>query len=168
MRLLYEDANYFKTTLFNSFDYKEIEIIQSIKNDFKENSQTYYELNKFLGSKSKILHFADDYGQLDVLLALQESQRKIDCFIENEIKRSCAKTNHYLKKRDIRYFNNVNEIDINKYESIVITSLHFNIEINSFTGTIILFNNEVIQQSLINSGFKIVNVNSKFMSLKKQ
>lgn len=167
MRLLYEDVNYFKSTLFNSFDYKETEIIQSVKDDYQENCQTYYELNKFLGSKSKILHFADDYGQLDVLLALQESQRKIDCFIENEIKRSCAKTNHYLKKRAIHYFDNVNEIDIKRYESIVITSLYFNIEINSFTGTIILFNNAVIQQNLINSGFKIVNENSKFISLKK-
>ena len=167
MRLFYEDANYFKSTLFNSFDYKEIEIIQSVKNDFKENYQTYFELNKFLGTTSKILHFADDYGQLDVLLTLQESQRKIDCYIENEIKRSCAKTNHYLKKRAIHYFENVNEIDINKYESIVITSLHLNIEIDSFTGTIILFNNVLIQQSLLNSGFKIVNENSKFMILKK-
>ncbi len=168
MRLQYEDADYFKSTLFNSFDYKETDIIQSVKDDFKVNSQAYYELNAFLGSKSKIFHFSDDYGQLDVILALQQSQRKIDCFIENESKRSCAKTNHFLKKRAIHYFDTVNEIDIKKYESIVITSSSFNCEIDSFTGTVILFNEIVIQQNLINSGFKIMNENSKFIILKKQ
>jgi hypothetical protein len=167
MRLQYEDADYFKSTLLNSFAYKETDIIQSVKDDFIENSRAYYELNSFLGSKSKILHFSDDYGQLDVLLALQQSQRKIDCFIENEIKRSCAKTNHYLKKRGIRYFDSINEIDSKIYESIVITSSSFSFEIDSFTGTVILFNNEVIRQKLINSGFKIMNENSKFIILKQ-
>jgi len=168
IRLQYENANYFKSTLLNSFDYKETAIIYSVKEDFKENCHTYFELNKFLGIKAKILHFSDDYGQLDVLLALQQSQRKIDCFIENEIKRSCAKTNHYLKKRAIIYFDNLNEIDIKKYESILITSSSFNFKIDSFSGTIIiLFNNIEIRQNLVNSGFKTVNENRKFIILRK-
>ena len=162
-----EEANYFKSALFNSFDYKEIEVIQSVKNDFKENNLTYFELNKVLGSKAKILHFADNYGQLDVLLALQQSHRKMDCFIENELKRSCAKTNHYLKKRSIHYIDTTNEIDVDKYESIVITSPHFNLEIGTFTGEIVLFKNDAIQASLINKGFKVTNENSKFSILKK-
>ena len=44
-----EDANYFKSTLFNSFDYKEMDVVQSVKEDFNANSQTYFELNKVLG-----------------------------------------------------------------------------------------------------------------------
>lgn len=162
-----EDANYFKSTLFNSYDYKEIEVVQAVKVDFKANNQTYYELNKQFGSKAKILHFADDYGQLDVLLALQESLRKIDCFIENDLKRSCAKTNHYLKKRSINYIENTSEIDVNKYESILITSDHFNLEIDTFTGTIVLFKNDKIQSDLMDKGFKVVSDTIKYVTLKK-
>lgn len=162
-----EDANYFKSTLFNSFDYKEMDVVQSVKEDFNANSQTYFELNKVLGSKAKILHFADDFGQLDVLLALQESQRKIDCFIENDLKRSCAKTNHYLKKRSINYLDSTTEINTLKHETILITTAHFNFEMDTFLGTIVLFKNLEIQSYLMNKGFKIVNENSKYIILKK-
>ena len=37
-------------------------------------------------SKAKILHLANDYGQLDVLFALQEPQRKIHSFIADRRK----------------------------------------------------------------------------------
>ena len=50
----------------NSFAYKETDIIQSVKDDFIENSRAYYELNSFLGSKSKILHFSDDFKQEEI------------------------------------------------------------------------------------------------------
>ena len=162
-----EDANYFKQTLFNSFAYKETDVVQSIKEDFKQKSQTYYELSKNIGAKSKILHFADDFGQLNVLLALYESQRKIDSYIENENKRSVAKTNHFLKKRAIHYFNQSSEIDVSNYETILITSLDFDMNISMFTGNVIVLNNNEIKQKLMISGFNKVSETKQFIILKK-
>ncbi|WP_278019968.1 lysophospholipid acyltransferase family protein [Flavobacterium ginsengisoli] len=81
-----EGPDYFKTMLINSYDYKEIEIGQSVKKDLKHNLETYYSLNKHVQPKAKILHLGSDYGQLDVLLALHEPQRKIFSFINDEEK----------------------------------------------------------------------------------
>lgn len=98
-----EGPDYFRHHLFCSFDYKEPEIIAAVRTDFKAHSLIYHELNKHLSAKAKVLHLSNDYGQLDVLLALQQSQRSIVSFISDKEKRSVAKTNHWLKKRNIAY-----------------------------------------------------------------
>ncbi|MEN9489427.1 MAG: hypothetical protein RL494_1692 [Bacteroidota bacterium] len=167
MRAKYEDANYFKSTLLNSFDYKETHIIQAVKNDFSQNNALYFELNKHIGSHAKIAHFANDYGQLDVLLALQQSNRKIDSYIVDENKRNVAKTNHYLKKRTIRYCDNLDNIDFNSYHLILISDKSFNFDITTFVGEIIVLNNPEIKLNLIAQGFKISADNMQITVLKK-
>ena len=162
-----EDANYFKRTILNSFAYKENWIVQNVKDDFKQNNVLYNELSKSLGDKAKILHIADDYGQLDVLLTLYESQRRIDSYIGDENKRNCAKTNHFLKKRAIHYFDNWDDIELTKYDSILITNPDFTNEIDAFDGTIIVVNNKEIRQKLIHCGFSQVNGTNNFIILKK-
>ncbi len=150
-----EDATYFKRALFTSFDYKEPAILQAVKSDFNANHQWYHQLNSYLGSKSKILHLADDFGQLDVLLALQESQRKIDSYIPDEEKRSVAKTNHYLKKRNIQYWDSVASLDVSKYEFLLISTATFSIEIATFTGTIVVLKHASLKNVLLQHGFHL-------------
>lgn len=162
-----EDANYFKRTLFNSFDYKELEVIQAVKEDFKANHQLYYDLNKCISNKAKILHFANDYGQLDVLLTLQESTRKIDSIISNEDKKSCAKTNHYLKKRAISYLENSDAIDWNKYEYLLISDSDFSTDIATFTGIVIVIQHKAIKENLMQKGFQLQSENDAIFILKK-
>lgn len=162
-----EDSNYFKRTLFNSFDYKEPEVIQAVKEDFKANHQLYYDLNKYISSKAKILHFANDYGQLDVLLTLQESTRKIDSVIHNEDKKMCAKTNHYLKKRTISYLEKSDAIDWNKYEILLISDPDFSTDIATFTGTVIVLRYNLIKENLIQNGFQLQSENDSIFILKK-
>ena len=84
MRNEIEDANYFKKNLVNSFDYKEKFVIDAIKKDLNNHLELYFELNKHIDSRAKILHLGDDFGQLDVLLVMQEPQRKVDSFISTE------------------------------------------------------------------------------------
>jgi 1-acyl-sn-glycerol-3-phosphate acyltransferase len=93
MRLDLEGPNYFKKMVMNSFAYKEAEVIQAVKIDFDQHLELYYKLNSVISPKAKMLHLANDYGQLDVLVSLQESQRKIDSFIADDQKRAVAKTN---------------------------------------------------------------------------
>jgi len=132
-----EDALYFKSTLLNSFDYKETDIIQSVKNNFIKNNHLFFRINSFVGAKDTILHFANDYGELDILLSLQQSQRKIDSYIEDENYRNVAKTNCYLKKRTITYLDK-KPIVFEKYQVILISNNIFLEEISTFTGTLIL------------------------------
>ena len=150
-----EDHNYFKMTLFNSFEYKESEIVKNVKQDFRQNSEMYYQLNSLIGKKARVLNFADDYGQLDVLLTLQESQRKVDSFIQDEVKRSCARTNYFLKKRSIRYLDTFSETDLSLYDVLLITDTNFSEDINTFNGLIIILRNERALEYFKKLGFQI-------------
>ncbi len=98
-----EGPDYFRKMLLHSFDYKEMEVVQSVKKDLKAHLETYAKLNNLIGEKAKILHIANDYGQLDVLLTLQQPQRRIVSFIANAHQRAVAQTNYLLHRRHISY-----------------------------------------------------------------
>ena len=105
-----EDENYFQQTLFLSFLYKDNEVIQSVKDDFRKNKTLYFILNRHIGEDDTILHISDDYGQIDILLALQEGNRKIFSYNPNAEKREIARQNYLLKRRKIIYPENIAEI----------------------------------------------------------
>lgn len=110
MRREIEGPDYFRKILLHSFDYKETEVVDSVRKDLKVHLDAYAKLNNYLGEKDKILHIAHDYGQLDVLLALQQPQRKIVSFIADTHKRAVAQTNYLLQKRHISYADALPEI----------------------------------------------------------
>ena len=121
MRMDIEDENYFKKMIIKSFAYKERAIISSVKDNLKLNLALFYNLNKVIEPKAKILRIADDYGEFDLLLTLQESQRKIDSYIKNIEKREIASTNYILKKRSISYLNSLENLDF-KYDNLIVNS----------------------------------------------
>jgi len=162
-----EDANYWKKTLINSYDYKEIEIGQAVKKDFRQNADVYYRLNKQIDSKAKIAHIANDYGQLDVLMALQQPQRKITSVIADEEKRSVAETNYVLKKRHIRYFESIPKET--KYDVLLISDQNINLtfETVNVSDTIILVNNPEFKSIIESFGFAVTNEQQGLIVLKK-
>ena len=121
MRMDIEDENYFKKMIIKSFAYKERAIISSVKDNLKLNLALFYNLNKVIEPKAKILRIADDYGEFDLLLTLQESQRKVDSYIKNIEKREIASTNYILKKRSISYLNSLENLDF-KYDILIVNS----------------------------------------------
>jgi hypothetical protein len=162
-----EGPSYFKRTIINSFDYKEMPIIRAVKNDFNQNLERYYQLNKYLAPKAKVLHLCDDYGQLDVLLALQEPQRKIVSLISNDEKRAVAKTNYWLKKRAI-YYPESNEIE-SRYDVILISDKNASIEAwASKTNCVILLSEVPLKNTLLDLGFSIVTEENQILVLKKE
>ena len=68
MRTEIEDEDYFKNKLFLSFLYKENDVVKQVKDDFRQNKTLYFSLNKNISKTAHILHIANDFGQLDVLL----------------------------------------------------------------------------------------------------
>ncbi|MEY8761489.1 MMPL family transporter [Chryseobacterium sp. MD-1] len=104
-----EDENYFKKKLFLSFLYKETEVVQQVKEDFKTNKSVYFELNKHIPKDATILHIADDYGQTDVLLTLQQAGRKIFSLIADPEKREIAAQSYIVKRRKISYIKDISE-----------------------------------------------------------
>lgn len=168
LRKEFEDENYFKSKLFLSFLYKELEIIKEVKEDFEIRKAIYFNLNKYIKADAKILHIANDYGQLDVLLALQQSKRKISTFIEDEEKRAVASTNYLLKKRKIVYLDllsNDNKADI------LLISADFdsqkNTELINDVQQIILLHQLELKHHFRSHGFEIDVEEQDFLILKK-
>ncbi len=157
MRLELEDSNYFKKMILNSFDYKENEIIKNVKNDLNSHLELYYELNKHIDSKAKIFHISNDYGQLDVLLSLQQSERKIDSYIAEDDKRAVAKINYIVKKRHINYLEALPE-NSKAYNVVLISDKNCNVsleEISILATTIILLKAKNIKENVMHYGFGV-------------
>jgi 1-acyl-sn-glycerol-3-phosphate acyltransferase len=158
MRQDLEGSDYFKKIIFNSFDFKEMEVISAVKDDLNRNLGLYHKLNKYyIDSKAKVLHYGNDYGQLDILLSLQESQRKIVSFIQDEEKRAVAKTNYILKKRNIHYLEDKKDISQNNYNVVLISDKNIeNLEeVTKLADCIILINNTNLKDLIVNFGFKV-------------
>ncbi|KQB38824.1 1-acyl-sn-glycerol-3-phosphate acyltransferase [Flavobacterium aquidurense] len=165
-----EGPEYFKKMLIHSYDYKEIEIIDGVKKDLQHNLETYYNLNKYLSAKAKILHLANDYGQLNVLLTLQEPQRKVFSFIADEEKSLVAKTNYFLKKRKISYPDDIELALENKYDAVLISDENYKEDLEkiiSTTSCVILINNPGLKNTLINLGFESVSEENSIIVFKK-
>jgi len=165
-----EGPDYFKKMVIHSYDYKEIEVTNSVKNDLKHNLETYYRLNKHLSAKAKILHLANDYGQLDVLLTLQEPQRKVISFIADEEKLAVAKTNYFLKKRKISYLDHLELSLENQYDAVLISDENYKEDLEkiiSITSCVILINSSGLKNSLIKFGFQSVAEENSIIVLKK-
>lgn len=158
MRSDFEGPDYFRAKLINSFDFKELQVLQSVKIDLKKHLEVYYSLNKWIDSKAKILHLANDYGQLDVLLALQEPQRKIDSLIAFDENRAVAKTNYIVSKRKINYLDTSDVIVSKKYDVVLISNRKGlnNLEtICNLAERVILLNAENLKEIVLNFGFEI-------------
>ncbi|WP_291076798.1 MULTISPECIES: MMPL family transporter [unclassified Empedobacter] len=151
IRNQYEDENYWKQKLFLSFLYKESEIIQAVKKDFKLNKSVYHQLNNAFTKDERIVHFSNDFGQIDFLLLMQQFNRKIITFVKEEEKREVAGTNYIIKIRSLEYRPNFDVID--EYMTLLISTDIENIyqeTINQFEKIVVLKNRN-IDESLFTS-----------------
>ncbi|MEG0759938.1 MMPL family transporter [Chryseobacterium sp.] len=137
-----EDENYFKKKLLLSFLYKENEVVKPVKEDFNKNKSVYFELNKHIAKDAVIFHIANDFGQKDMLLTLQQAKRKIFSLINDYEKRLVAKNSYLAQKRKINYIDNQSQIN-KKIDVLLISDENFNLnDIKHFPETIILLNLE--------------------------
>ena len=105
-----EDESYFKKKLFLSYLYKDSEVVQAVKEDVNRNASVYFELNKHIPENASILHIADDFGQKDILLTLQQAGRRIFSLIKDEEKRNIAEQTYLVRRRKISYIKGLEEI----------------------------------------------------------
>ena len=154
--------------LIHSYDYKEIEVVKSVKQNLKTHLEFYYHLNRHISAKAKILHLANDYGQLDVLLALQEPQRKIDSYISDQEKRDVAKTNYIAKKRKISYPDQLESAVESQYDVILISDEDFD-HFSKITNasSVILMGSYRLKNTITDSGFECILEENNIIILKK-
>ncbi len=127
LRTELEDENYFKKKLFLSYLYKEKEITKGVKTDFEKNKSVYFELNKHISPDANILHFADDFGQKEALLTLQQAGRRIFCIQKKLENKVIAQQNYIVKNRKINYIESLKEVTKNM-DVVLVSSNHFSLE----------------------------------------
>ena len=166
-----EGINYFKKALINSFYYKEHKVYKEITQAINKDLTLYYNLNQHIDAKAKIVHLGGDYGQLDAYLTLQEPQRKIISFIEDELKREVAKTNYITQIRKIQYPNSKEDLLSNVYDTLLISNtqkLSVGYEsIITKVKTVIAINASELKDFITNFGFQIETETDQMVVLKK-
>ena len=170
MRLRLEGPDYFDKMLINSFAYKETAVISAVKKDLSMHGNSYYALNKLLSDTARIMHVADDYGQLDVLLVLREPQRKVVTFIANEEKRSVAKMNYIVQKRNIIYAESwIDALDNSDDVILISAGIGLNDTENKISeaNMIILLRTPHLKDTIVNFGFAIESESEGLIVLKK-
>ncbi|MCG2610950.1 1-acyl-sn-glycerol-3-phosphate acyltransferase [Flavobacterium sp. SM15] len=170
LRNEFEDENYFRNKLFLSFLYKEDEIIKAVKTDFELQKKEYHQLNKLLADDAKILHLANDYGQLDFLLVMQQAKRKIQSFIPDSEKRGIAHSNYIVKKRELTYPDSLEQVHL-KYDTLLISGsdleLIKELELPVSLKKIVLFANFELKECFLSHGFEVDTASQNLLVLKK-
>lgn len=161
-----EGPDYFRRIIMNSFVYKEPEIVKAVKLNFDKSKHIFHRLNGYIGSKATSLHFASDYGEMDVLLALQEPQRKIVSYIADEDKRDVARTSYIKRKRDIAYTNT--PAPEGSFEVVLITDAAANIPATVIENTQrIIIAGDAMGKNMIFAGFMAEHEEEGFRILKR-
>ena len=103
LRQRLEGVDYLKQKLRLNYLYKDIEVARAVKADYTAHAAQYYQLSRSLPAKARLLHIADDYGQLDFLLLLTYPEREIVSVIEDDEKRAVAQQSYLLHIRKLQY-----------------------------------------------------------------
>lgn len=137
LRKQIEDENYFKKKLFLAYLYKEPAVIKAVKTNLKQYKLTYLALATLIESKATIYHIADNYGEIDLLLAWQYPTRKISTYIKDAEKRAVAKNNYPVGRSNISYKETFG-IDENIHTLLISAELAVEIVIPSAVKEVIL------------------------------
>jgi hypothetical protein len=154
-----ENELYFKNILFSNYRYKNEKVFKIIKEDFNKNLSFYHQLNMRLPMKSKILHIADDYGQIDILLVSKYLDRRITTFIKDKSKSIIAKNCYTNIFRKVKYISDLITFDTKQIETLLLTNSKdiqevSSVELSNFD-LIVVVNDAYPISKIIDKGFNI-------------
>lgn len=98
-----EDPYYFQKKLELNYRYKETALGKDVKDDFRDHALSFASWNSIIPADAKILHIANDYGQIDFILVMQQAQRKVQSWIATAEKRAIASNTYLLSVRKLTY-----------------------------------------------------------------
>ena len=83
--------------------------MKAVRADFQKRKGEYHKLSLALPEDATILHWADDYGQVDFLLLLTHPQRTLITIIADDHKRAIAQQSYITRIRKIQYYKTLPE-----------------------------------------------------------
>ena len=118
-----EHNTYFHNIILEDYRYKGDALYKTVKTDLLNNSENYKHIIDAIAEKDSILHFSEDFGQLDFLLVLDRPDRKCFTFIESDHERAIVK-NSYISNTHYRIsiFDSLEETLENNAQVAIINS----------------------------------------------
>lgn len=98
-----EHDTYFHPLVLENYKYKDRRIYKNVKAALKTNADQYTKILKSTGNRDTIIHLGKDCGQLDLLLVLDNAERKLTSHIENKKTRAILR-NSYTANRSKMFF----------------------------------------------------------------
>jgi len=89
-----EGETYWHKLIFENYRHKGDSIYRAVKKDLKDKQSIYKNIIGALGEKDSIIHISSDFGQLDLLMALDAIDRKIYTYLENPEAGAILKNNY--------------------------------------------------------------------------
>ncbi|MCK5677173.1 MAG: hypothetical protein KAH72_01675, partial [Flavobacteriaceae bacterium] len=135
------------------------------------NKRIYHALNMVLPMQSNILHIANDYGQVDILLVSKYLDRKITTFIKDSTKYIIAKNCFTNTHRKVKYILDFQNLDFQKFDTLLLTdanSMEYvtNLDLGQFENVVIVYNEKLVEK-IRSLGYEIANKLDHVVVLKK-
>jgi hypothetical protein len=121
-----EGEAYWHPLLLENYRHKGNNIYRGVRQDIKAQQKTYKTILSSLGEKDSIIHISNDWGQLDILMALDSIDRKIYSFLE-QVEARAVLRNQYLTHQysKIKVFDTLTEVIAQKASVMIINSTSF-------------------------------------------
>ncbi|PIE48987.1 MAG: glycerol acyltransferase [Flavobacteriales bacterium] len=174
IRKTLEGPDYFRETLLNNYRYKTDKLLERSKADFKQNKQAYYQLMRQIPYKTKILHIADNFGQIDILLVSDSVSRKITSVITDDEKRKIAENCYTAKHRGVTYADNTEGLIFTDFKILLISSPNYfkdkEVDFSNFLhiGEVIIFKKAISESKFIKNDYEKIVENNLITVLKKK
>ncbi|RKN82410.1 MMPL family transporter [Ulvibacterium marinum] len=94
-----EQETYFHRSVLDQYRFKGRKLYKKVQEDLKKNASVYGQLLNLLEKKTKITHLSKDHGQLDFLLALDSTDRKINVYLEDKTTRPIVQNSFITHNR---------------------------------------------------------------------
>ncbi len=161
-----ETPIYFKKRILSNFIFKSDEIYNTVKKDIDANIKLYAKVSNSIPIDAVILHIANDYGQLDLLLNYYSNSRKISTFIAEIEKRTIAANNFIGKEREIDYLEKL--AITKKTDTIIFSTAIEELQFEYILAcNIIILNNCIAIQTFIKNDYEVVCQEENIILLKR-
>ena len=98
LRSQIEGPSYWHKLILENYRFKGDALYKAVKKDVKKNAETYKMILEAIGETDRLIHISNDFGQLDLLMALDSIDRKIHTYLEDEEARAVLKNNYLTHK----------------------------------------------------------------------
>ncbi|MDT7828606.1 MMPL family transporter [Pricia sp. S334] len=168
-----EGPEYWYAMILENFRHKGDALYKAVRRDVKDNASTYKEILDSVGHAATVAHISKDFGQLDLLLALDSNDRKIITFLEDQEARAILRNNYLTHNYSkITVADTVDEVMERSAQVLIIDSAHYGLSAIDMEkwqeiGTLIFLKKAmVLVEDAAKLGFEVEHKNDRFTVLK--